>query len=144
MALPALALRFIGIQALDKAFDEILNAALDQKQRGQWYVASAAEYGEILEWRTPHWRVAIQMLADDVTLDTKQQQDYLNAMVAGGSMTKKVALSLKARVRRLIRQYDLIDTGNYLASIAIGPSVGEAFINSEDQLLDPSTSILAD
>jgi hypothetical protein len=141
MSIPSIIIRFAGMAALDAAFDQIIGAA-GRENKGQWYVASAAEYAGILEWRTPHWRVAVQMLADEVTMSQPEQQEYLNAMVAGGSMTKKMVMTLKATIRRQIKLHGLVDTGNYIGSIAIGPSEGEAFINSEDQLIDPSTSVL--
>lgn len=141
MGLPSIALRFAGFDVLQDAIEDILNAANEQKKRGNWYVASVVEYAEILEWNTPHWRVAVQSLADEVELSTKDQQDMLNAMIAGGNLTKVMAQRLAARIRRYIREFGLVDTGNYLNSIAIGPSLGDALLQSRSQLLDPETAI---
>jgi hypothetical protein len=138
----AILLRFVGIKTLIEAFDEILKMGLEEQRRGDWYVVSAVEYAEILEWNTPHWRVAIQMVADEITLDVKQQQDMLNIMIAGGSLTKATVTRLASKIRMLISANGLVDTGNYIGSIAIGPTQGEAFLNSEAQLLDPSTSVI--
>ena len=137
-------LRFAGIQVLSKAFDEILEAAFNTQQRGKWVVVSAVDYAEVLEWRTPHWRVAIQSIADEFELDTREQQAALNVMIAGGSISKDLATRLAKEVRNRIHGENLIDTGNYIGSIAIGPSIGQAFIQSESQLLDPSTSVLSE
>lgn len=142
MAVATILLRFVGIHALQDAFGSILDIGLKEQRRGDWYVVSAVEYAEILEWRTPHWRVAIQQLSDEITLDTRKQQDMLNIMIAGGSIRKETAMRLKAGIRRLIRANGLIDTGNYIGSIAIGNSIGEAIGNSDALLFDPSTSVI--
>ena len=139
--LPVILLRFIGIAALGDFLSEALDAALMEQRRGKWWVVSVVEYGEILEWRTPHWRVAIRQLADDIEFDISEQQDMLNVMVAGGSLRKETVQRLATRIKRLIIANELVDTGNYLGSIAIGPSLGEALVQSESQLIDPETSV---
>lgn len=140
---PLVTLSFFGLTALAKVFKEIVEMGLEEQRRGDWHVASAVDYAEVLEWRTPHWRVAIQSISDEVTLDVSQQQEMLNVMIAGGSLNKVTVMKLKSKIRMLIKANGLVDTGNYLGSIAIGPTQGEAFMNSESQLLDPSTSVLA-
>ena len=136
-----IALRFVGLAFLQQTFANIIQSAEQEHRRGKWYVVSVVKYAEILEWDRPHWRVAIQQLADEYALSTSEQQESLNMMIAGGNMSKKLAEKLAARIRRMIREQKIIETGNYLASIAAGSTLEEAISLSTSQLLDPSTAI---
>ena len=139
-----ISLAFTGFAVLQEIFDNVIQSAERETRRGQWYVVSIVRYGPFLEWQNPHWQVAIQSVADEIELDTSQQMEMLNAMVAGGNLTKKIADKLMRRVRRMIIEKDLIDTGNYLASIAMGDTLESAMSASMSQLLDESTSVVID
>lgn len=141
-------MRFVGYQALRKVFEKFLVGAEAEQKRGAWWVVSVVDYALILEYgsqkqiATPHWRIAIQSLADDVELNVDDSQSKLIDAIAVGELRKDIAKSLLSRVKRLIIQNDLVDTGNYLASIAMGASQEEAFANSVAGLLDPDTSVV--
>lgn len=137
-------LAFTGAAFLQEAFNVIIREAEKQKQRGKWYVVSVVRYAEILEWRTPHWRVAIQSIADEIDLDVKQQLDMLNGMIAGGDLNKKTAEKLQRKIKSLIIANGFVKTGNYLGSIAIGPTLEQAIQNSLSQLLDPTTAVVSE
>ncbi len=141
--MPAILLRFSGAGLLSKFMRKALRAATDENRRAEWFVVSTVVYGEVLEWHTPHWRVAIHVLADQIEFSGEEQQNMFNAMVAGGSIGEELAFRLKATVKDLILAHDLIDTGNYIGSIAMGPTHDEAMSQSDFQLLDPTTSVFA-
>ncbi len=136
-------LRFLGIGVLSSFLNRVLNIATQENRRDEWYVASTVVYGEVLEWNTPHWRVAIYILANQIEFSGEEQQEMLNAMIAGGSLREETILRLKATIKDLIKANGLIDTGNYIGSIAVGSSREEAFMQSDMQLLDPTTSVFA-
>lgn len=142
-AAPSVAMRFFGMNLLRTFLDKIINIGVQEDRREEWYVVSSVVYGEVLEWNTPHWRVAIHILSNQIEFSGEEQQEMLNAMVAGGSLKKETILRLKAVITDLIRANGLIDTGNYIGSIAVGPSREEAFAQSDIQLLDPTTSVFA-
>ena len=143
MALASVSLSFTGLSVLGHFMDEALEAAIEEEHSDGWYVVSVVEYAEILEWRTPHWRVAIQEIVDKTTIDLDEQDVYWNAMiVGGGGMQKEIAVRLANRIVAVIDVLDLIDTGNYRGSIAIGPSIGEALAQSSSQLINPESSVL--
>lgn len=133
-------LNFFGITGLIAAFQQIIDSAI-KSNNSEWFVASAVVYGEVLEWNTPHWRVAIHILASEIQFDGREQQNIINAMIAGGFISKEVILRLKAKVQDMILAHGLVDTGNYLGSIAIGPSMDEALSESDAILLDRTTSV---
>lgn len=139
---PSIILKFVGIIGLHEVFLDIMGKASNE-QIGEWFVVSTVVYGEVLEWNTPHWRVAIHLLANEIEFDGEEQQNMWNAMLAGGSIKEETAKRLRGVVKFLIAANNLVDTGNYLGSIAIGPTRDEAFFQSDLRLLEPETSVFA-
>ncbi len=134
-----ISLKFAGIGALVSAFEHIISMASGQDE--SWFVASAVSYGEVLEWNTPHWRVAIHILANEIEFSGQEQQNMLNAMLAGGQISKETIKRLRIKVMDMISAHRLVDTGNYLGSIAIGATMDEALSESDSILLDRTTSV---
>jgi hypothetical protein len=135
-------------------------AAAVAAREGERHVASIVFYGPYQEWGTrklparPHWRPAAREIRAR-GISTR----HLAARTAGGRFTWAntpgeivlqtfgrdpvkdiVAGQLTRAVRKWIRIKDVIDTTNYLLSIAEGDTAQEALEKSRSRLLDPSTA----
>lgn len=141
-------LAVVGAKVLQAAFTKFITSAEQERARGKWYVVTVVDYAQVLEFGSrhmparPHWRVAMEIMADDIKFSKKEQEDMLNGMIAGGNLRRDMALRLVKRIRALIRSGGMVKTGNYLASIAMGPTEGAALASSFENLLDPSTSVI--
>ncbi len=136
-------LRLIGVAALRKAMLDAIAAARDP---GEWWVGSAVVYGPFQEFGTmrlparPHWRPEIAKLQREFQGTPKaKQNDFVNVMITvPRGLVKLVAFRLERSVKISIRRQGIIDLGNYVGSVATGPSEGEAFSVSAAQS-DPNT-----
>ena len=141
-------LRVAGASALANTFVSILANSKAEQTRGQWYVVTVVDYAVILEFGSknvparPHWRPAMESVADEVSFGGPDNDEMIHAISVGGNLTRRMAIRLAKRIRALIRCGGMVDTGNYLASIAEGKTEAIAVAESESRLLDPSTSVL--
>ena len=140
-------LRIVGaVRAL--AIVNSIKHMAETQHRGQWWVATVVDYAELVEFGTqkmparPAWREAIQRLIGEVTLNQQEADYMINATLVGGDLTKKVAMKLKAEIRRQIKTMGAIDTGNYYGSIGVGRTRAEALQDSINKLIDPSSSVV--
>ena len=128
-------LRLFGVSQLAKVFKDVSDAA---RFPGEYWVGSAVVYGPFHEFGTarvvarPHWQPGIGVIAIRYGLASKRQQNqFVNAMIeAPRGLVKLVAFDLEREIKLSITAQHIIDTGNYRASIATGPTEGEAFGNS--------------
>ena len=131
-------LRLTGVSQLAKVFRDVTDAA---RFPGEWWVGSAVPYGPFHEFGTarivarPHWQPSINAVVARFGLaPAGQQQEFVNAMIeAPRGLVMLIAFDLERRVKISITAQSIIDTGNYRASIATGPSESEAFNASADK-----------
>lgn len=126
-------IRLFGVAALLEAFEDAIKAA---RQPQEFWVGSAVIYGPFIEWGTrymaarPHWTTAIRLIQMKYELSVGGDE-LVNAMlIRPRGLVQLIALDLEGQVKREIRAVGAIDTGNYRASIATGPSESEAWMNS--------------
>lgn len=122
-------LKMTGDLAVANAFRQLSTLAKSQRER---WVGSSAHYGPYQEFGTvvlrarPHWRPAIRKLMDE--------EDFLPESVfkaLEGGLTTFLALRLERLVKKEIRAKQIIDTGNYRASVQTGKSESEV-VNKSD------------
>lgn len=135
--------RLTGAAALLQTFERAVRGARDP---GEYWVGSAVFYGPFHEFGTtrmaarPHWAPAIRRMQARYELERDRETDAINAMVTQNrGLVKHIAFSLERDVKKVITSRHIIDTGNYRASIATGPTEGEAFDNSVARVRDEST-----
>lgn len=146
--MPTAFLRVIGLVEAIDFLEDLIDGARKMQTDG-WYVVSVVDYAAIQEWGAinhparPHWRVAIQKIADNFNMVIEGEEQLIDMIIAGGGLTKKIALSLKAEVRRQIKAQGIFRTGNYYGSIGIGRTLEEAIADSQSKLIDPSSSAVS-
>ena len=143
MAAPAVfAFRLIGLEALTAMISGLMEEAKDQ-ERQQWWVVSAANYALALEERDPHWQEAVEIVAAKAEFGGTTVQTVGSGVAAPaiGNLTEDLANAIAAEVKDRIHLLGLIDTGNYLSSIAVGPDLQEAIRRSRSQMILPQKAI---
>ncbi len=123
---------------------ELLRAMEDAIQKAQgiereYWVGSAVDYGVYHEFGTskivarPHWVPSINRVAEMFRLNINDSgTEAVNVMLESPrGLVQMVALALEREVKISIAAQGILDTGNYRASIATGPSESDAFQLSE-------------
>lgn len=147
-------MKFTGLAQLTLFF-RLLSKPIDF---GDAWVGSAVEYSTFQEFGTrflqerPHWRVAIPEIVAAAPSDLGFQAEILDAMVgrelagtslarveSGASAPLVIALRIERRVKQVMTAKGVVDTGNYRASIATGPTQPVAFANSAAKATDKSS-----
>lgn len=138
MAAPAaFAFRLAGLLEFMDVIKEIMDLADRYSKMDPWWVASAAKYAEWLQERDPHWEEAYALFV--YTAET--EVDIVGLFMGEGNLAEQLAEQYARALRWTIYAHGLIDTTNYVGSIAIGPTEADAYEQSIRQLILPETSI---
>lgn len=135
----AFGLQLVGAAALRAAMARAIEAAREPQS---YWVGSAVPYGPFHEFGTtrvvarPHWTLAIPVIAARYGLSS-QQNDLVNMMIeTPRGLVIQVAFDLERQVKLEIRAQGIIDTANYVGSIAAGETEEAAFALSESRRID--------
>lgn len=120
-----------------------MNKAIDAAREPQTYwVGSAVPYGPFHEFGTdnivarPHWSVAIPVIAQRYGLSS-QQDELVNMMIeTPRGLVIQVAFDLERQVKLQIKAQGIVDTANYVGSIAAAETEEAAFSLSQSRMID--------
>lgn len=132
-------LQLFGTAQLLAAMNRAIEAAREPQS---YWVGSAVTYGPFHEFGTtsivarPHWSVAIPVIALRYGLSS-QQNELVNMMIeTPRGLVIQVAFDLEREVKLQIKAQGVIDTANYVGSIAAAETEEAAFSLSQSRMID--------
>jgi phage gpG-like protein len=111
---------------------------------GEAWVGSAVEYGPYHEFGTSqiaareHWRVAVAEIIEEVGGKSGPSDEIFEAAFSDHNLMA-VALKIERRVKQIITEKHILDTGNYRGSVTSGSTDDEVFAKSASLAKDPRT-----
>lgn len=114
----------LDVDGLDVVDEQLRQAAEDLERPGEWLVGTAVEYSVYLEFGTrdrdpkPTFRPALrEAQADLESFVARNTRTTVQAIDTAEELVETVALALERRIKQLIREKELIDTGAFRASV---------------------------
>ncbi|SNZ18167.1 phage protein, HK97 gp10 family [Natronoarchaeum philippinense] len=119
---------------------ELQDEAADwSKPSGTWHVGTAVEYGVFLEFGTskmdpkPFFRPALAEAERDLSAFVRDNTETSLEQIDGPrELVRVIALALERRVKEIITEKGLVDTGVLRASVLAVPSSPSSLPDAED------------